>query len=125
MEEGIVSGWDDPRMPTIAGLRRRGYTPAALRHFCEEIGVAKANSLVDAAMLEHCVRDDLNENADRVMAVLRPLKVTITNYPEDKEEWLIADNNPMHGGSRFMPFSREIYIEQEDFMEDAPRSSSV
>ena len=121
VEEGIVSGWDDPRMPTVAGLRRRGYTPAALRKFCEEIGVAKANSLVDSAMLEHCVRDDLNENADRVMAVLRPLKVTITNYPEDKEEWLIADNNPMHGGSRFVPFSRELYIEQEDFMEDAPK----
>jgi len=121
VEEGIVSGWDDPRMPTVAGLRRRGYTPAALRKFCEEIGVAKANSLVDAAMLEHCVRDDLNEHADRVMAVLRPLKVTITNYPEDKEEWLIADNNPMHGGSRFVPFSRELYIEQEDFMEDAPK----
>ena len=121
VEEGHVRGWDDPRMPTISGLRRRGYTPASLRKFCEEIGVAKANSLVDAAMLEHCVRDDLNENADRVMAVLRPLKVIITNYPEDKEEWLLADNNPLRGGQRFVPFSREIYIEQDDFLEEAPK----
>ena len=121
VEEHFVSGWDDPRMPTISGLRRRGYTPASLRKFCEEIGVAKADSLVDVSMLEHCVRDDLNENADRVMAVLRPLKVVITNYPEDKEEYLLADNNPMHGGSRFVPFSREIYIEQEDFMEEPPK----
>ena len=120
VEEHYVTGWDDPRMPTISGLRRRGYTPAALRRFCEEIGVAKANSLVDVAMLEHCVRDDLNANADRVMAVLRPLKVVITNYPEDGEEWLLADSNPTHGGHRFVPFSREIYIEQEDFMEDPP-----
>ena len=121
VEEGYVRGWDDPRMPTISGLRRRGYTPASLRNFCEEIGVAKGNSLVDVSMLEHCVRDDLNEHADRVMAVLRPLKVVITNYPEDKEEYLLADNNPMHGGSRFVPFSREIYIEQEDFMEEPPK----
>lgn len=121
VEEGYVRGWDDPRMPTISGLRRRGYTPAALRKFCEEIGVAKGNSLVDVAMLEHCVRDDLNENADRVMAVLRPLKVVLTNYPEDRREYLPAENNPMHGGSRFVPFSREIFIEQEDFMEEAPK----
>ncbi|MBR4695918.1 MAG: glutamine--tRNA ligase/YqeY domain fusion protein [Selenomonadaceae bacterium] len=121
VEEGYVRGWDDPRMPTICGLRRRGYTPDSLRKFCEEIGVAKGNSLVDVAMLEHCVRDDLNENADRVMAVLRPLKVVLTNYPEDRTEYLLADNNPMHGGSRFVPFSREIFIEQEDFMEDAPK----
>ncbi|MBQ1919996.1 MAG: glutamine--tRNA ligase, partial [Selenomonas sp.] len=87
----------------------------------EEIGVAKGNSLVDVAMLESCVRADLNENADRIMAVLRPLKVVITNYPEDKEEWLLGDNNPMHGGHRFIPFSRELYIEQEDFMEEAPK----
>jgi glutaminyl-tRNA synthetase len=121
VEEGFVRGWDDPRMPTISGLRRRGYTPASLRNFCEEIGVAKGNSLVDVAMLEHCVRDDLNEHADRVMAVLHPLKVVITNYPEGQEEYLVADNNPMHGGSRFVPFSREIYIEQEDFMEEPPK----
>ncbi len=121
VEGNYVRGWDDPRMPTISGLRRRGYTPASIRSFCEEIGVAKGNSLVDVAMLEHCVRDDLNKNADRVMAVLSPLKVVLTNYPEDKEEYLLAENNPMHGGCRFVPFSREIYIEQEDFMEEAPK----
>ncbi len=121
VEEGHVRGWDDPRMPTISGLRRRGYTPASIRDFCERIGVAKSNSLVDVAMLEHCVREDLNEHADRVMAVLRPLKVVLTNYPEGKTEYLQADNNPMHGGTRFVPFSREIFIEQEDFMEEAPK----
>ena len=121
VEEGYVRGWDDPRMPTISGMRRRGYTPAAIRKFCAEIGVAKADSLVDYAMLEHCVREDLNENADRVMAVLHPLKVVLTNYPEDKQEWLVADNNPMHGGSRFVPFSREIWIDRDDFLEDAPK----
>lgn len=121
VEEGYVRGWDDPRMPTISGLRRRGYTPASIRNFCREIGVAKADSIVDVSMLEHEVRADLNENADRVMAVLRPLKVVITNYPEDKEEWLLADNNPIHGGHRFVPFSRTLYIEQEDFMEEPPK----
>ena len=121
VEEGYVRGWDDPRMPTISGLRRRGYTPAAIRNFCKEIGVAKADSIVDVSMLEHEVRADLNENADRVMAVLHPLKVVITNYPEDKEEWLLADNNPVHGGHRFVPFSRTLYIEQEDFMEEPPK----
>ncbi len=121
VEEGHVRGWDDPRMPTISGLRRRGYTPASIRDFCERIGVAKSNSLVDIAMLEHCVREDLNENADRVMAVLDPLKVVLTNYPEDKLEYLSADNNPMHGGTRFVPFAREIFIEREDFMEEAPK----
>lgn len=121
VEEGYVSGWDDPRMPTISGLRRRGYTAASIRDFCERIGVAKSNSLVDVAMLEHCVREDLNKNADRVMAVLRPLKIVLTNYPEDKTEYLKADNNPLTGGTRFVPFSREIYIEQEDFMEEAPK----
>lgn len=121
VEEGYVAGWDDPRMPTISGLRRRGYTPAALRNFCSEVGVAKANSLVDVAMLEHCIRDDLNNNADRIMAVLRPLKVVITNYPEGKKEYMLAENHPTKGGHRYMPFSRELYIEQEDFMEDAPK----
>lgn len=121
VEEGYVAGWDDPRMPTISGLRRRGYTPAALRNFCSEVGVAKANSLVDVAMLEHCIRDDLNNNADRIMAVLHPLKVVITNYPEDKKEYMLAENHPTKGGHRYMPFSRELYIEQEDFMEDAPK----
>ena len=121
VEEGYVAGWDDPRMPTISGLRRRGYTPAALRNFCSEVGVAKANSVVDVAMLEHCIRDDLNNNADRIMAVLHPLKVVITNYPEGKKEYMLAENHPTKGGHRYMPFSRELYIEQEDFMEDAPK----
>lgn len=121
VEEGYVAGWDDPRMPTISGLRRRGYTPAALRNFCSEVGVAKANSLVDVAMLEHCIRDDLNNNADRIMAVLHPLKVVITNYPEGKKEYMLAENHPTKGSHRYMPFSRELYIEQEDFMEDAPK----
>ena len=121
VEEGYVAGWDDPRMPTISGLRRRGYTPAAMRNFCSEVGVAKANSLVDVAMLEHCIRDDLNNNADRIMAVLHPLKVVITNYPEGKKEYMLAENHPTKGGHRYMPFSRELYIEQEDFMEDAPK----
>ena len=121
VEEGYVAGWDDPRMPTISGLRRRGYTPAALRNFCSEVGVAKANSLVDVAMLEHCIRDDLNNNADRIMAVLHPLKVVITNYPEGKKEYMLAENHPTKGGHRYMPFSRELYIEQEDFMEYAPK----
>ena len=118
VEEGYVAGWDDPRMPTISGLRRRGYTPAAIRDFCERIGVAKSNSLVDYAMLEHCVREDLNANADRVMAVLRPLKVVITNYPEGQSEYIVAENHPYRGGHRYMTFSREIFIEQDDFMEE-------
>ena len=121
VEEGYVTGWDDPRMPTISGLRRRGYTPTAIRNFCKEVGVAKANSLVDVAMLEHCVRDDLNTNADRVMAVLRPLKVVLTNYPEGQKEYMLAENHPFKGGHRYVPFTRELYIEQEDFMEEAPK----
>ncbi len=123
VEKGIVDGWDDPRMPTIAGLRRRGYTPEAIREFCERIGVAKRNSLVDIALLEHCIREDLNKRAPRVMAVLRPLKVIIENYPEDKEEELEAINNPEDPsmGTRKVPFSREIYIEQDDFMENPPK----
>lgn len=121
VEEGYVAGWDDPRMPTISGLRRRGYTPAAIRDFCERIGVAKSNSLVDYAMLEHCVREDLNANADRVMAVLRPLKVVITNYPEGQSEYIVAENHPYRGGHRYMTFSREIFIEQDDFMEEPPK----
>ena len=121
VEENYVEGWDDPRMPTLSGLRRRGYTPAAIRNFCDEIGVAKSNSVVNIAMLEHFLRDDLNERADRIMAVLKPLKVTLTNYPEDKTEYLPADNHPTRGGKRYLPFSREIYIERDDFMEDAPK----
>ena len=121
VEEGHVRGWDDPRMPTISGLRRRGFTPAAIRDFCERIGVAKSNSTVDVAMLEHCVREDLNEHAARVMAVLRPLKVVLTNYPEGETEELLAENHPTRGGKRYVPFSRELYIEREDFMEEPPK----
>jgi len=119
VEDGLVDGWDDPRMPTISGLRRRGYTPEAIRDFCERIGVAKSNSTVDIAMLEHCIREDLNSKALRAMAVLRPLKVVITNYPEGQVEQLEAENNPEQPemGNRSIPFSREIYIEQDDFME--------
>ncbi len=119
VEEKHVRGWDDPRMPTLSGLRRRGFTPAAIRDFCERIGVAKSNSLVDIAMLEHCVREDLNQNADRVMAVLNPLKVVLTNVTET--EYLLAENHPARGGNRYVPFTREIFIEREDFMEDAPK----
>ena len=121
VEEGHVRGWDDPRMPTISGMRRRGYPPAAVRAFCEEIGVAKSNSTVDSAMLEHSVRDELNRNAPRVMAVLRPLKLVLTNYPEGETEYLLAENSPTHGGQRYVPFGRELYIDCEDFMEDAPK----
>ena len=120
VEENFVRGWDDPRMPTICGLRRRGYTPAAIRNFCNEIGVAKSNSVVDIAMLEHCVREDLNENADRVMAVLNPLKVILTNVDEGVE-YLTAENHPNRDDTRQVPFTREIFIERDDFMEDAPK----
>ena len=121
VEGGYVSGWDDPRMPTISGIRRRGYTAAAIRDFCERIGVAKSNSLVDAAMLEHCVREDLNKTANRVMAVLEPVKLIITNYPAGKTEYLMADNNPNNDSHRYIPFSREIFIEREDFSENPPK----
>ena len=121
VEGGHVRGWDDPRMPTISGMRRRGYPPAAVRAFCEEIGVAKSNSTVDNAMLEHSVRDELNRNAPRVMAVLRPVKLVLTNYPEGETEYLLAENSPTHGGQRYVPFARELYIDREDFMEDAPK----
>lgn len=118
-----VSGWDDPRMPTLAGFRRRGYTPQALRTFCERIGVAKRNSMVDIAMLEHCLREDLNKRAPRVMAVLRPLKIILENYPADQIEELDAINNPEDPsmGSRKVPFSRTLYIEQDDFREEPPK----
>ena len=123
VEEGFVKGWDDPRMPTICGIRRRGFTPEAVKDFCDRIGVAKSNSEVDKALLDFCVREDLNKKADRVMAVLRPLKVVITNYPEGLEEQMEAENNPEaeEVQTRRIPFSREIYIEQEDFMEEAPK----
>ena len=121
VEEQVVSGWDDPRMPTISGLRRRGYTPNSIRQFIEKVGVAKRENVIDVALLEFCVREDLNKTAPRVMAVLDPLKVVITNYPDDKEEWLEAENNPEDdsAGSRKVPFSKEIYIEKDDFKEEA------
>ncbi len=123
VEENHVSGWDDPRMPTIAGLRRRGYTPAAIRNFAEKVGIAKRENVVDIALLEFCVREDLNKKAPRYMGVLDPLKVVITNYPEDQVEELEAINNPEDDsmGTRKIPFSQEIYIERGDFMENAPR----
>ena len=121
VEGGYVSGWDDPRMPTISGLRRRGYTASALRDFCDRIGVAKSNSVVDVAMLEHCIREDLNVKAPRLMAVLEPLKVVITNYPAEQTEYLLAENHPNRDDRRYVPFSREIYIEQEDFAENPPK----
>ncbi len=123
VQQGRVSGWDDPRMPTLAGMRRRGYTPEAIRNFCERIGVAKRNSTVDIAMLEHCLREDLNRRAPRVMAVLRPIKVVLENYPEGQVEELVAVNNPEDPGmgTRKVPFSRVLYIEQDDFREDPPK----
>lgn len=118
-----VSGWDDPRMPTLAGMRRRGYTPEAIRNFCERIGVAKNDSLVDMALLEHCVREDLNERAPRVMGVMRPLRLVIDNYPEGQKEEFEAPYHPQNPGlgSRKVPFSRILYIDREDFMEDPPK----
>ncbi|MHC4842555.1 MAG: glutamine--tRNA ligase/YqeY domain fusion protein, partial [Planctomycetota bacterium] len=123
VEQGLVNGWDDPRMPTLSGLRRRGYSSSAIQSFCKVIGVNKFNSTIDIALLEHCLRQDLNKTSSRVMAVLRPLKIIIDNYPEDKTEHLEAINNPEDpsAGTREVPFSRELYIEQEDFMEDPPK----
>lgn len=123
VEDNIVDGWDDPRMPTISGLRRRGYTPDAIKNFAQEVGIAKRENLIDVAFLEHNVRDDLNKKAPRYMAVLDPLKLIITNYPENKTEEVEVVNNPEDEsmGSRTIPFSREVYIEQKDFMEDPPR----
>lgn len=123
VQEGVVDGWSDPRMPTISGLRRRGYTPESIRAFCERIGVAKRDSTVDIALLEHCLREDLNLRASRVMGVLNPLRVVIENYPDDRVEELEAVNNPEDpsAGIRLVPFSRELYIERDDFREDPPR----
>ena len=123
VKEGHVDAWDDPRMPTLAGLRRRGYTPQAIRTFLDRTGIAKNESAADIALLEHCLREDLNVRAPRVMAVLRPLRVVITNYPEDKVEEIEAVNNPGDDsmGTRTVPFSRVLYVEQEDFREEAPR----
>ncbi len=123
VKEGYVNGWDDPRMPTLAGLRRRGYTPQSIREFLDRTGVAKNESIADIALLEHCLREDLNLRAPRVMSVLRPLRVVITNYPEDKVEEMEAENNPEDesAGTRMVPFSRVLYVEQDDFREDPPR----
>ena len=123
VEEGHVSGWDDPRMPTISGLRRRGYTPESIRNFSERVGVAKRDGIIDVALLEHSIREDLNKTADRVMGVLNPLKVIIDNYPDEQEEYLDAVNNPEDEsrGKRKVPFSKVLYIEQDDFMENPPR----
>jgi glutaminyl-tRNA synthetase len=123
VKNSYVEGWDDPRMPTICGMRRRGYTPHAIRDFCERIGVAKTSSTVDVALLEHCIREDLNAKAKRVMAVLRPVKVILENYPDDEVEWFDAENNPEdpNGGTRKVPFSKVVYIDRDDFMEDPPK----
>ena len=123
VQENITTGWDDPRMPTISGLRRKGYTPTAIKNFIERVGVAKRENLIDIQLLEFCVREDLNKVATRVMAVVNPVKLIIENYPEDKEEWLETENNPEdeNAGTRKVPFSREIYIEREDFKEEADK----
>ncbi|WP_029894298.1 glutamine--tRNA ligase/YqeY domain fusion protein [Desulfohalovibrio reitneri] len=122
VQDGVVESWDDPRMPTISGIRRRGYTPESIRDFAERIGVAKRNNLVEFALLEHCLREDLNHRAARMMGVMRPLKLTITNYPEDGEEWFEFPYHPEHDmGSRKLPFTRELWIERNDFMEEPPR----
>ena len=121
VNEGFVSGWDDPRMPTISGLRRRGYTPESIKEFCERIGIAKRENLIELGLLEFCIREDLNKRATRVMAVLDPIKLVISNYPAGKEETLVGENNPEaedKGGSREIPFSNELWIEREDFMEE-------
>jgi glutaminyl-tRNA synthetase len=121
--ENLVSGWDDPRMPTICGLRCRGYSPSAIRNFCKVIGVNKFNSTIDIALLDHCLREDLNKTSPRVMAVINPLKVVITNYPENQTEELDAINNPEDpsAGTRKVPFSKEFFIERDDFMENPPK----
>ncbi len=123
VEEGHVTGWDDPRMPTISGMRRRGYTPASIRNFAEKVGIAKRNNIIDVALLEHSIREDLNKISQRAFAVLDPIKVILTNYPEDKEEEMMAVNNPEdeNAGKRPMMFSRELFIERDDFMEDPPK----
>ena len=120
VEMKYVDGWDDPRMPTISGMRRLGFTPNSIKDFCKRVGITKRENVVDIALLEHCVREDLNKKAERRMAVINPLKVTIENYPQDQTEYLIAQNNPQDEsfGTREIPFSKELYIEKEDFMEN-------
>lgn len=123
ISENIVTGWDDPRMPTVSGLRRKGFTPNSIRNFIDRVGVSKRENLIDIQLLEFCVREDLNKIAKRVMTVMNPVKLVIENYPEDKEEWVETENNPEqeNAGTREIPFSRELYIEREDFMEEAPK----
>ncbi|MGB8704276.1 MAG: glutamate--tRNA ligase family protein, partial [Gillisia sp.] len=123
VQQGVVKSWDDPRMPTISGLRRRGYTPASIKKFADTIGIAKRENIIDVSLLEFCIREDLNKSAPRVMGVIDPIKLVITNYPEGKEELLETENNPEDEttGTREIPFSREIYIEREDFKEEANR----
>jgi glutaminyl-tRNA synthetase len=123
VKEGFVSGWDDPRMPTICGLRRRGYTPQSIRNFAEEVGVARRDAITDIALLEYCIREDLNKRAPRVMVVLKPLKIVIDNYPDDKVEQLEAENNPedISTGKRLLPFTKNLFIEHEDFREIPPK----
>lgn len=123
VQKGIVQSWDDPRMPTISGLRRRGYTPDAIRLFADRVGVARRDNIIDVALLEHCLREDLNKSAPRVNAVLNPVKLILTNYPKEQVEWMDAVNNPedMQQGSRKVPFTRELFIERDDFMEDPPK----
>jgi len=124
VKDGYVSGWDDPRMPTIAGLRRRGYTPSSIRDFCDRVGVAKTNSVVDISLLEHCIREDYNKTAPRAMAILSPVKVVLDNYPSLQTEWFEAENNPEDPdmGVRYIPFSKNIYIETDDFLENPPKN---
>src|SRR5690606_28735934 len=123
VEEGHVRGWDDPRMPTISGLHRVGFSPKCIRTCARSVGIAKRDNVIDISLLEHCLRDDLNTRANRLMAILDPLKIVITNYPEGQVEWMEAENNPENesAGIRQMPFSRELYIEREDFMENPPK----
>jgi glutaminyl-tRNA synthetase len=123
VEQKHVTGWDDPRMPTVSGLRRRGYTPESIRDFCARVGVAKKENVIDVGLLEHCVREDLNRRAPRAMAVLRPLKLVLTNYPEGQSEQMDVANHPDNAslGARRVPFGREVFIERDDFMEDPPK----
>ena len=123
VDSGVVSGWDDPRMPTISGLRRRGYPPEALQEFVKLAGVAKRENIIEASLLEYCAREELNKTSNRVMVVLTPLKLTITNYPSDTDEVVLSENNPENpsSGNREMPFGKELYIEKEDFKTEANR----